>query len=111
VQAASVVKWTRIVRPAATPADRFDIARELREAIKSRFEPQDWQRVAQPIFDKLRRRQRDALVAYVMHAHGFERREELYEYFLVDPGMGPSSNLRIRLAIGSVRLLRSNGVS
>jgi len=27
--------------------------------------------VAQPIFDKLRQRQRDALVGHVMHQHGF----------------------------------------
>jgi len=61
--------------------------------------------VAQPIFDKLRQRQRDALVAFVMHQHGFARMEQLYEYFLIDPGMEPVvQTSRIRLAIGSVQL-------
>ena len=63
VPVASLLEWTRIVSPAATPEQRFEIARDLKEAIKARFEPEDWQRVAQPIFDKLRQRQRDALVS------------------------------------------------
>jgi hypothetical protein len=101
----SLVAWTGIVSPAATPTQRFDIARDLKEAIKARFEPDAWQRVAQPIFDALRQRQRDALVAYVMEQHGFARIEQLYEYFLIDPGMEPVvQTSRIRLAIGSVQL-------
>jgi peptidoglycan hydrolase-like protein with peptidoglycan-binding domain len=101
----SLVAWTRIVSAAATPGQRFAIARDLKEAIKARFEPETWQRVAQPIFDKLRQRQRDALVAHVMHQHGFARLEQLYEYFLIDPGMEPVvQTSRIRLAISSVQL-------
>jgi hypothetical protein len=61
--------------------------------------------VAQPIFDKLRQRQRDALAAHVMHEHGFARLEQLYEYFLIDPGMEPVvQTSRIRLAIASLQL-------
>jgi ABC toxin N-terminal region/Salmonella virulence plasmid 28.1kDa A protein len=101
----SLQEWTRIVNSEATPTQRFEIARELKEAIKARFEPEAWQRVAQPIFDKLRQRQRDALVSHVMHQHGFERMEQLYEYFLIDPGMEPVvQTSRIRLAIASVQL-------
>ena len=77
----------------------------MKEAIKARFEPETWQRVAQPIFDKLRQRQRDALVSHVMHQHGFDRMEQLYEYFLIDPGMEPVvQTSRIRLAIASLQL-------
>lgn len=105
VPVASLREWTRIVSTAATPEQRFEIARDLKEAIKARFEPEIWQRVAQPIFDKLRQRQRDALVAHVMHQHGFARMEQLYEYFLIDPGMEPVvQTSRIRLAIASVQL-------
>ncbi len=61
--------------------------------------------MAQPICDKLRQRQRDALVSHVMHQHGFARMEQLYEYFLIDPGMEPVvQTSRIRLAIASVQL-------
>ena len=105
VPVASIVGWTRIVSAIATPEQRFAIARDLKEAIKARFEPETWQRVAHPIFDKLRQHQRDALVAHVMHQHGFARKEQLYEYFLIDPGMEPVvQTSRIRLAIASVQL-------
>ena len=105
VPVASLLDWTRIVSPAITPEQRFDIARDLKEAIKAHLEPEIWQRVAQPIFDKLRQRQRDALVSHVMHQHGFDRMEQLYEYFLIDPGMEPVvQTSRIRLAISSLQL-------
>lgn len=105
VPVASLTEWTRIVTPAATPKQRFEVARDLKEAIKARFETETWQRVAQPIFDKLRQRQRDALVSHVMHQQGFARMEQLYEYFLIDPGMEPVvQTSRIRLAIASVQL-------
>lgn len=105
VSVASLLDWTRIVSPTITPEQRFDIARDLKEAIKARLEPETWQRVAQPIFDHLRQRQRDALASHVMHLHGFDRTEQLYEYFLIDPGMEPVvQTSRIRLAISSLQL-------
>ncbi|GIX46749.1 MAG: hypothetical protein KatS3mg131_0960 [Candidatus Tectimicrobiota bacterium] len=105
VSPTSLKDWTGIVSSAATAEERFKIARELRDTIKARFEDEGWQRVAQPIFDKLRQQSRDALVAHVMHQHGFARMEQLYEYFLVDPGMEPVvQTSRIRLAIASVQL-------
>jgi hypothetical protein len=101
----SVAAWTRIVSAAATPAQRFAIARDLKDSIRARFEPDAWQRVAQPIFDKLRQRQRDALVAHVCHTRGFDRIEQLFEYFLIDPGMEPVvQTSRIRAAIASVQI-------
>jgi hypothetical protein len=105
VSVASIVEWTRIVSATAIPEQRFTIARDLKEAIKARFEPETWQRVAQPIFDNLRQRQRDALVAHVMHQKEFTLIEQLYEHFLIDPGMEPVvQTSRIRLAIASVQL-------
>lgn len=102
---ASLLKWTRIAGAGVTPGQRFAIAREFKEALKARCEPETWQRVARSIFDKLRQRQRDALVSYVIHQHGFDRMEQLYEYFLIDPGMEPVvQTSRIRLAISSVQL-------
>jgi hypothetical protein len=105
VPVASLLKWTRIVSPAATQEQRFTIACDLKEAIKARFELETWQGVAQPIFDKLRQHQRDSLVAYIIHKQGFTLMEQLYEYFLIDPGMEPVvQTSRIRLAISSVQL-------
>lgn len=105
VPVASLQEWTHIVNPATTPEEHFAIARDLKEAIRARFDPETWLRVAQPIFDKLRQHQRDALVSHVMHQHGFDRLEQLYEYFLIDPGMEPVvQTSRIRLAIASLQL-------
>jgi hypothetical protein len=98
VSVGSLTRW-------ATPSPDFAIARELRNAVKARYETETWQRIAQPIFDKLRQRQRDALVAYIMPRNGFDRLEQLFEYFLIDPGMEPVvQTSRIRLAISSVQL-------
>ncbi|HEY5742839.1 MAG TPA: neuraminidase-like domain-containing protein, partial [Terrimicrobiaceae bacterium] len=85
----ALLEWTRIISPATLPAKRFAIAHDLKEALKAQLEPEAWLRVAQPIFDKLRQRQRDALVAFVKHQQGFINIEQLYEYFLIDPGMEP----------------------
>lgn len=101
----SIVSWTRIVSPLATAEQRAGIARDMKETIKARFDPETWQRVAQGIFDPLRQSQRDALAAHVMQQRGILSIEQLYEYFLVDPGMEPVvQTSRIRLAIASLQL-------
>lgn len=112
VPPASLLGWADLVRSTTTEARRFELARDVKEAIKARFEPETWQRVAQPIFDKLRPRQRDALVSYILQqmsrnpeTASIDTQEKLYEYFLVDPGMEPVvQTSRIRLAIASLQL-------
>jgi hypothetical protein len=108
VPTTSVAGWTQIVRAPATPAQhqqRAEIARDLKETIKSRFEPDTWLRVVQPISDKLRQRQRDALTAHVMHQHHFGRLDQLFEFFLIDPGVEPVvQTSRIRSAIAAVQI-------
>jgi ABC toxin-like protein/neuraminidase-like protein len=89
----------------ATPDPNFDVASELKNVVKAHYEVEIWQRIARPIFDKLRQRSRDALVAYILHRGGFERLEQLFEYFLIDPGTEPVvQTSRIQLAISSVQL-------
>ncbi len=105
VPVASLTGWTGVVDGTAPAAQRFAIARQARETVRARFDTESWRRVAQPIFDRLRRQRRDALVAYTMRKLGFQRQEQLYEYFLIDPGMEPVVRTsRIRLAIASVQL-------
>ena len=101
----ALAKSAAIVNPALAQADRRALAKGLKEAVRARFDQETWQAVAQPIFDALRRRQRDALAAHVMHQHAFGTIEQLYEYFLIDPGMEPVvQTSRIRLALASVQL-------
>jgi hypothetical protein len=108
VAAPCIQNWAKLVNPPITPSDHRDraaIAAELRETLKSRFEPEAWQRVARSVFDKLRQRQRDALVAQVMHRHDFERLEQLFEFFLIDPGVEPVvQSSRIRTASAAVQI-------
>lgn len=89
----------------STPSPDASVARDIRDTLKARYEREDWLRVARPIFDGLRQKQRDALVAHLMHREGYARQEQLYERFLVDPGMEPVVRTsRLRLAIASVQL-------
>jgi hypothetical protein len=105
VSVEAIARSLEIVSGTKTAEERFGIARDLRSTVKARYEPENWQRAAQPIFDKLRQRQRDALVAYIMYRHGFERVDQLFEYFLIDPGTeSVVQTSRIRLAISSLQL-------
>ncbi|MGE3141211.1 MAG: neuraminidase-like domain-containing protein, partial [Thermoleophilia bacterium] len=105
VSVESALDATRIVAAGVSPAARAAVARDFRHAVRARYETGTWQRVAQPVFDRLRRAQRDALCAFVMHDRGFERLEQLFEYFLIDPGMEPVvQTSRIRLAISSLQV-------
>ncbi len=93
----------------ATPAPGATVANGIRDAIKARYEPQAWRRLAQPIFDQLRQRRRDALVAYLLQNPPagvlLRNADQLFEYLLIDPGMEPVvQTSRIRLAISSVQL-------
>jgi peptidoglycan hydrolase-like protein with peptidoglycan-binding domain len=87
-----------------TPQPDATVAMSIRNTIKSRYEQETWQRIAKSIFDPLRQRQRDALVAYIMHLEGLDSVEKLFEYFLIDPGMEPVvQTSRLRLAISSLQ--------
>ena len=89
-----------------TPTPDFAIARDLKNTLKAKYDPETWQRIARSIFDPLRQRQRDALVAYILHRQGFDSVNQLFEYFLIDPGMEPVvQTSRLRLAISTVQLL------
>jgi hypothetical protein len=88
----------------ADPRPDHAVAADVRNAVKARYEPEQWRRVAQPIYDQLRERRRDALVAHILHTTGRERPEQLFEDFLVDPGTEPvAQTSRLRLAVSSVQ--------
>jgi len=101
--------WASIVLPtnAADPGHRNSVAARLREFVKSRYGRTDWLRVAPSLSDPLRKKRRDALVAYILNHHPDQPQsiDQLYEIFLLDPGAEPVvQTSRIRLAISSVQL-------
>jgi hypothetical protein len=89
----------------ATPEPDAVVARRLRDAVRAGYDAAGWRRVAQPIFDALRQRRRDALVAWVVQREGFTTPDQLYEFFLIDPATEPVvQTSRLRLAISAVQL-------
>ncbi|MFC7548745.1 neuraminidase-like domain-containing protein [Plantactinospora sp. GCM10030261] len=89
----------------ATPTPDRVVAQDVRDTVKARYPQEQWRRVAQPIFDRLRQQRRDALVAQVLQRTGYQRMEQLFEHFLIDPGTEPVVlTSRLRLAISSVQL-------
>ncbi|SDD50071.1 Putative peptidoglycan binding domain-containing protein [Bacillus wiedmannii] len=96
-----------ILKKWLTPKPNHAIAMDVRNAIKSHYESDTWQRIAKAIFDPLRKHQRDALVAHIMHINeelGLDSVEKLFEYFLIDPGTEPVvETSRLRLAISSLQ--------
>jgi Neuraminidase-like domain len=89
--------------PTAAANQMRDRALAVRNSIRARYD-ESWNRVAPNIFNPLRQRKRDALVAHLLHKLDLERLEQLFEFFLIDPGMEPVVRTsRLRLAISSVQ--------
>jgi hypothetical protein len=89
----------------ASPEPDATVARDLRDTLHARYEPEVWRGVVKSIADRLRQRRRDALVAHLLQATNRRQLEELYELFLVDPGTEPVvQTSRLRQAISSVQL-------
>jgi Neuraminidase-like domain len=90
-------------RWAVSEPDATVVAR-IKAAVKSQVGLDGWRTVAPSIFDPLRQHRRDALVVYLTDHLGLEQPGQLFEYFLVDPGMEPVVQAsRISLAIASVQ--------
>jgi hypothetical protein len=89
--------------PASSPTPDL-IAANFKNAVKAQYTADNWRPVAQSVFDKLRQKKRDALVAYLVNALDLENSNQLFEYFLVDPGMEPVvQTSRLRLAVSSLQ--------
>lgn len=104
VSVASVTAVTGVVSKSASFAQRYAAATHFKNSLKSKYSRENWLQVAQSVYDKLRPQQRDALSAFIMHKEKFSRLGQLFEFFLLDPGMEPVvQTSRIRLAISSVQ--------
>ncbi len=96
----------------ATNAPSAAAVRELHAALRARYDQDDWLNVLQPINDRLRGRQRDALVAFILHhlranaqTRHIDTADKLFEYFLMDVQMEPCMQTsRIRHALSAVQL-------
>lgn len=105
IPVASLAASTLILspNPPANPAPD-QIATQFKTAVESQYTVNQWRPVAQSVFDKLRKRKRDSLVAYLLQNLGLENSNQLFEYFLIDPGMEPVvQTSRLRLAMSTVQ--------
>ncbi|WP_159067947.1 neuraminidase-like domain-containing protein [Trinickia symbiotica] len=88
----------------AAPGSPDQIAARFKNAVKGKYSIDQWRPIAQSVFDPLRRKRRDALVTYLLDTLQLQSANQLYEYFLVDPGMEPVvQTSRLRLAMSSVQ--------
>jgi Neuraminidase-like domain/Salmonella virulence plasmid 28.1kDa A protein len=93
---------TAIATP--TPASPDVIAGDLRNAVKAQYTADQWRPIAQSVYDPLRQKKRDALVSYLVETIGLDSVNQLFEYFLVDPGMEPVvQTSRLRLGLSSIQ--------
>jgi hypothetical protein len=98
VAATQAVQWIQPSVDAAT-------ANGIRQAAKAQSAAGSWAQIAKPIQDRLRAKQRDALVSYLLSWKGFADANDVYEWFLIDPQMEPCMlTSRLKQAIGSVQL-------
>jgi hypothetical protein len=80
------------------------LAAMLKNAVRARYDISAWRPVAKSVFDKLRQKKRDALVVFLVNALALESSNQLFEYFLIDPGMEPVVQTSpVRLALSSLQ--------
>ncbi|KAN0108658.1 hypothetical protein V8E51_008400 [Hyaloscypha variabilis] len=86
------------------------IAQSIRNQVRSQYDVNTWEQVAQPLFNTLRGHQRDALIAFLLvqkplQDWGVVDADSLFEFFLIDVQMGSClQTSRIKQAISSVQL-------
>ncbi|EWC46862.1 hypothetical protein DRE_03874 [Drechslerella stenobrocha 248] len=78
----------------------------LRQALKAKYNPEDWLGVLKAVQDPLRRKKRDALVAYLLATNpSITNSDDLYDYFLIDTQMGSCmSTSRVVQAHATIQL-------
>ncbi|MCY1012054.1 neuraminidase-like domain-containing protein [Nannocystis pusilla] len=81
------------------------IAAAIRAAAQAKFKGANWASIAQPIRNRLREKQRDALVAYLMKAENIKDREDLFGVLLMDVDLAPcNKTTRLLFATAALQL-------
>jgi len=94
----------------AIAAPNPEQAKEIKNAVKAKYNEAAWLEISKPLSDKLREKQKSALIAYVLsmpqiRAANVTDSNRLFEYFLIDVEMCACMNTsRIKQAISSVQL-------
>ncbi len=99
VSAKQIWSWT-------TPDLTAGKVNSIKQAVKAKFEEKNWLKVAESLRDDLRKKQRQALIAYLVYnMEEAKDSNDLYDHFLIDVEMDPCMlTSRIKLAISTVQL-------
>lgn len=106
---------TSLIQDAVATDFDSTVSDAIKNAVKAKYDEPQWLKLAKPLRDSLREKQREALVAFVIASASFDpaagqlerwkNSDELYEYLLIDVEMKPiSMTSRIKQAICSVQL-------
>ena len=109
ISAKQFIQWITVNLDAlpqdADFAEKKSIPHFVRNIAKAKYDPKQWLKIAKPIRDRLRNKQRAALVAYLVHDYGLKNSNQLYEKFLIDVEMAPCMQTsRLKQAISAVQL-------
>jgi len=98
----------------AVPVSKFNVCRKIadsiKNAIRAKYNPTDWEQTVKPLHDQLRNNQTQALLAYLLQqkeliAWNVTDADGLFEFFLIDVQMDACMETsRIKQAISSVQL-------
>jgi hypothetical protein len=90
-----------LTAPSPSDADA-GVARQL---LRAKFGDSQWHDLVKPLADKLRERQRDALVDYLVNRDHLRNADDLYERYLIDVETSACMNTtRLLQATGAVQL-------
>ena len=102
IGAEEVLQWCESDLPSR---DARESARNIKRAVKAKYDEQQWLEIARPLEDVLREKRRVALLSYHMARERLRDTHNLYQHFLLDVEMSPCMmTSRTKLAISSVQL-------
>lgn len=94
-----------IVQALIHPAPDGETAQLARRLHKAHFTTDQWIERLQPITDRLRERQRDAIAAHLMARYQLRDTNDLLDFYLIDVGMGSCLRTsRIKQALSALQL-------
>ena len=93
----SAQQCIKIANPDPTANELLDMSRDIKQAIKAKYDNEQWLAIARPLRDALREKQRSCLVAYLIthpdpdpiKKQNWTNINGLYSHFLIDVEMSP----------------------
>ncbi len=90
----------------------YQVARSIKQAVKAKYDLEQWTRIAEPIRQSLSEKRRDALVSSLLGSsvrgsdgRDYKDKNDIYGHFLIDVEMNPCMKTsRIKQGLSSIQL-------